>query len=766
MNDVDPENDLDEFDDEEQEILALEKSISDLHEDLGEPGDDEILSEGEAAEVLSMLLAKKKTFVQTQKAKKNFELARGYGKGGGRAGASGSGGGKGAFRLKGGFTVEEVKRRTRCSRCLQLGHWWKECPNPPAPGRTAAGGSKSTDKEKEVNFVSTDEIKLCGFLEKSLGSATTDLKETETAEVAQPIAMDEETEVPLEATMVDQLEEPRRLPPVEPRREETMLPETLLKSPQLVAMIMKKNSRFGAEELPEQESGRGGPEPFLNLFHEEPSSLGEPTGAAAVEVYTCELDEIFRFENLLCSSVMHGNPQPADTACATIDTGCQRLAVGLNTLRTMSQHLPAPLKVKTQQQAFRFRSVHGVSTTERVGIVPASLDESGCFLRPALFEDEHGADAPFLLSLPLLMHCGATLPLCPEDGLFLIMKRSRRRIPCHLGPTGSLRVPIFAFTRRMLKALITQEKPIPRTSLKSSPQHLLSLKLSATLPCVDQMEGSSKRPRSGQDFETTKAWRNLLRRLLTVIQSLTPLIEDLLRPPVAASPSPRSSTTWSEFSEVPTYAEPSPADSTGDDNPEVGTGETGAATRPDGHPAPDGGSSNVRLRQGEQDLHGLHRGNQPRASLLQVPEPSRGTDSVLVLPMGEVSTDGGLAAWKFMENEMGVRRAPRDIIKDMVQEVCQHERTTRNGTNQYYERVTCLVCGKLVSQQARAKAKAQAKPVSGVPAKAPPPTLASTATSSTRTRTAPSGARTYEEQWSQFQAFMEWQNSQRGSAGK
>ena len=105
-----------------------------------------------------------------------------------------------------------------------------------------------------------------------------------------------------------------------------------------------------------------------------------------------------------------------------------------------------------------------------------------------------------------------------------------------------------------------------------------------------------------------------------------------------------------------------------------------------------------------------------------------------------------LAAWKFMENEMGVRRAPRDIIKDMVQEVCQHERTTRNGTNQYYERVTCLVCGKLVSQQARAKAKAQAKPVSGVPAKAPPPTLASTATSSTRTRTAPSGARTYEEQ--------------------
>ena len=359
--------------------------------------------------------------------------------------------------------MEEVKRRTRCSRCLQLGHWLKECHNPPAPGRTAAGGSKSTDKEKEFNFVYTDEIKFCGFLEKSLDDATTDLKDTETAKVAQ-LTTDDQVEVPLEAMMMDQLEEPRRRPPVEmPREEMKLLENMIMESPQLVDRATELNGDelngdCGAEELLEQESERGGPEPFLNLLHEEQASLVEPTGAAALEVYMCEPDEIFRFDTMLCGTARLKNPQPADTAYATIDTGCH--AEGLNTLRMMSQHLPAPLKVKTQQQAFRFRSVNGVSTTERVGIAPASLGESGCFLRPALFEDEHGADAPFLLSLPLLMHCGATLQLCPEDGLYLLMKRSRRRIPCHLGPTDSLRVPIFAFTRRMLKALITQEVDI------------------------------------------------------------------------------------------------------------------------------------------------------------------------------------------------------------------------------------------------------------------------------------------------------------------
>ena len=136
IHDEDMEHFEETVEDEEQEIMALEKTLGELQSDPGGLGEDEVLSEGEAAEVLSMLLAKKKkTFVQTQKAKKNFELSRGYGKGGGKSGGTGSSSraSAGTYRMKGDFTVEEVKRRTRCSRCLQLGHWWKECPNPTGP---------------------------------------------------------------------------------------------------------------------------------------------------------------------------------------------------------------------------------------------------------------------------------------------------------------------------------------------------------------------------------------------------------------------------------------------------------------------------------------------------------------------------------------------------------------------------------------------------------------------------------------------------------
>ena len=70
---------------EDKEIHALESALRDLQDnesqgDLSGLEDDDgpILEEHEAAEVLSTMLSKKRSFVQNQKAKKAKELGRGY----------------------------------------------------------------------------------------------------------------------------------------------------------------------------------------------------------------------------------------------------------------------------------------------------------------------------------------------------------------------------------------------------------------------------------------------------------------------------------------------------------------------------------------------------------------------------------------------------------------------------------------------------------------------------------------------------------------
>ena len=53
------------------------------------------------------------------KAKKNRDLARGFGAG--RDGALRPG----TYKV----SIEELKRRTKCHRCQEVGHWSRECPN-------------------------------------------------------------------------------------------------------------------------------------------------------------------------------------------------------------------------------------------------------------------------------------------------------------------------------------------------------------------------------------------------------------------------------------------------------------------------------------------------------------------------------------------------------------------------------------------------------------------------------------------------------------
>ena len=108
-----------------------------------------------------------------------------------------------------------------------------------------------------------------------------------------------------------------------------------------------------------------------------------------------------------------------ESGCATLDTGCQRMAIGLNTLNLLQRSQPSELPI-TFCKLHQFRSVHQVSCTTRLACIPSSLGPRGCILRPALFEEHSSADAPLLLSLPFLLHCRATLCLDEQRGLRLV----------------------------------------------------------------------------------------------------------------------------------------------------------------------------------------------------------------------------------------------------------------------------------------------------------------------------------------------------------
>ena len=97
--------------------------------------------------------------------------------------------------------------------------------------------------------------------------------------------------------------------------------------------------------------------------------------------------------------------------CATIDTGCQRMAIGEDTLRKFTNCLPSSLQVTTQPQEHRFRSVNGTTTTTHVASIPVAVGEKGGFLRPAVFSGPTCEKAPFLISRPFLIFCKTTLIL-------------------------------------------------------------------------------------------------------------------------------------------------------------------------------------------------------------------------------------------------------------------------------------------------------------------------------------------------------------------
>ena len=358
------------------EIDELELYINDLL-DPEETAENDILDESEAAEILSTILQKKKTYTQSIRSKKEKELSRGYGfsKGNGK-GKNNAWSKGGHYRVSGNMTIEEIKRRTRCRRCQEIGHWKRECPNPAKPRSTDYG-----QRPNETHYLTnTNEAIFIGMLETGFDAS--------------------------------------------------------LSEPTSGSFRSYPNSGWGG-------------------------SCGFRDGFESAELYTVsdqvgqpDVCELFHFENWFCDHVNSNQGFSIhEETCATVDTGCQRLAIGSETLKKYMEFLPNELKVTLHPEINRFKSVHQVSTTTRVATVPCALGSKGCFLRPAVFDCDPSEHAPFLISLTFLLHCDSELRLSQEHGLHIRFRGSQEILPLQLGPTGALRIPLQQFNRKKISVL-------------------------------------------------------------------------------------------------------------------------------------------------------------------------------------------------------------------------------------------------------------------------------------------------------------------------
>ena len=175
----------------------------------------------------------------------------------------------------------------------------------------------------------------------------------------------------------------------------------------------------------------------------KPSQVDSDSGLAAKRDYVAVPSSV-------CHEVLYMtqlNQHVIDDAqCATVDTGCQRTAVGAKTLSRFLAEFPEDMHAVYRSESHKFKSINGVTSTEKIACVPTSLGQHGSILRPAIFESPETQDAPFLLSLPFLLHCQASLHLDPTEGMWMDLKRFNHRVPLLIGPTGALRVPLQAFS--------------------------------------------------------------------------------------------------------------------------------------------------------------------------------------------------------------------------------------------------------------------------------------------------------------------------------
>ena len=443
---------------DEEELHLVEAALEDLQgpgadtkglED--EEGEELALEEYETAEILNTMLSqRKKTFTQSARLKKAKELARGYSEWRGK-GSSAGGSNKG--RGKGGVSVDELKAITRCAKCKKVGHWHRECPE--------------RGKGKEIHFLEKsgddfEEASFCGLLEY-----------TEKIE-------EEKNDVELNGTH-DYIEMTEKGTIEEKDDGKLDYEMTFVHAAET---DHAENSRDGGPGIMEEKTKTSNFEPPTEPKDQSQENPGDgnfpdvnPTGILPDfcsykdrcdssrhenRTKTPEHEILWAGVNLSRSGAERRedhqprtwrDPQPDidERCCATLDTGCQRMAVGRDTLNALTQAMPQDITIGTLPQEHRFRSVHGRSSTSRVASIPTSLGHKGSVLRPAIFEDLGSRGAPFLISLPFMMFCRSVLHLDPEDGLRIYFRKFKFSVRCHLGPTGALRVPLNHSTPEQLQ---------------------------------------------------------------------------------------------------------------------------------------------------------------------------------------------------------------------------------------------------------------------------------------------------------------------------
>eukprot|EP00435_Cladocopium_sp_Y103_P049106 s3051_g14.t1 len=444
----------DEFD--EDELLAMEEMMRELHP--GEDGqseiaesdlfeDGEVMDEHEAKEVLStMITQKKKTFMQSLRTKKAKALARGYGQWKDKGqGNRGSGNGlNAAGYVKGGYyrmSLSEAKAQSRCAKCNQVGHWHRD---PEGPKNQGSNGSS---KPKDMNYLEKGTISdseegiFCGLLEQQQAHER--------------------------AVLSDSLK--------------VVPPDLMSGNPDITSSRVDHAGHVGSTgSSTERLIGQSN---FVRDYKDHFGAVDDGCSGFSRPGVSYDGCDEFERRNLVDifwnDRSVHGDNQKSsgiesiqDDFCATVDTGCQRMAIGLETLKRLDAALPSGLQTSLIPQEHRFRSVHGTSTTKYVAVIPTSLGTRGSLLRPAVFANKESSK--FSGQPPSLR---------------LIRARDRRRT------TPLVSIQIFLF-----KAM--------------------------------ESRGVTKRPRQAADegVEPCTAWRKLVMKLLMVIVNVTEMAIRLMVP--------------------------------------------------------------------------------------------------------------------------------------------------------------------------------------------------------------------------------------------
>ena len=450
--------------DSEPEVEVLQAALEELGheensilEDQTAQGEEEVyFEEHEAAEILATMLhqqQKKRTFTQSLQLKKAKELGRGFSKGLGKGKRSGP---------MGRQTIEQLKQVTRCGKCQQLGHWHKECPG---TGKKGGKGNSSFGAPKETMYVTLEddpeqEAFFCGHLQCEkfeIPSGASDemaLPQPATGEV-KGTSLDPSGRAGSPGELLGDGDE---LSPSGLEHERGVI-LTAVDSPNVVQIYEGDSALKPAEVSPAYKVHD------MNWSNDVGNGRRNDFHGSDVENHEYGLFDIYHVSPEQSKPREPTIRVPAEECCATIDTGCQRMAIGANTLERLVRHLPEVLEVDMIKQEHRFRSVHGTSKTSHVASIPTSLGKKGSFLRPAVFHNEESKEAPFLISLPFLLHCRSVLYLDQERGLRVFFRKFGFGVDCHLGPSGALRVPLGQFQGDQLRILRSAQQEM-RTSSK------------------------------------------------------------------------------------------------------------------------------------------------------------------------------------------------------------------------------------------------------------------------------------------------------------